>query len=238
MVYDHLIKYGYTNRQAQFLANASPHETSVLWHQMAGLSAWLPLANNPELVPRRGGSVSGQILHCLSMTDTQELKVPTKVPMLIAAAVVVVAVINYDKLLPLVRSDNTPKPVDISFSLDCRELEGPVQKPLLMSIEEYEKASPLCSASAYAGKADGGAVGWLFGTSVAEVTDEIIVIKGSVTSIGSLQIGSVDRRTGHADLSDYSLVVPPNNNGKWENVTKKIWKQYTFECEPSKPAKF
>lgn len=55
MIYDHLIKYGYTNRQAQFLANAGPHETSVLgtkWlaHQLGfrwqTIPSWYPGAED------------------------------------------------------------------------------------------------------------------------------------------------------------------------------------------------
>jgi hypothetical protein len=52
------------------------------------------------------------------------------------------------------------------------------------------------------GKVDDGAVAWLFGTHVAKVTPEIIVVEGMVTPIGAL-------------------------------IT-----QYTFECVPSRAAKF
>jgi hypothetical protein len=159
------------------------------------------------------------------------------------------------------QKNGAPRPVDFSFSLECRELEGAPGKPLMVTIDEWEKAyaeakrgndwsvfdTPMYKGIihedrvrfAYVhGKPDGGAVAWLYRTYVSEVTAEIIVINGGVTPIGPLQMGLVDRRTGHAGLSEYNLDIPPGNKGEWEGVRKKLWKEYTFECEPSKPAKF
>lgn len=71
------------------------------------------------------------------MISTRKLAVPT----LITAAVITVAAINHDKLLSLVRSDDTaPKPVDFSVSLECRALEGPLKQIRLASVRDYEQA--------------------------------------------------------------------------------------------------
>ena len=194
----------------------------------------------------------------------------TKVPaLIIAAAVITIAVITYDKLLPFVRGDyapiNDPKPVDFSFSLDCRMLAGRPNEPLAISIEEYEKTSteaektnnwmppinnPLTQGLIYEkharvaynhGKVDGGAISWLADTFVTEVTPEIIVVEGRPTSIGPLIYGTFDRRTGSGSLSSYTISRPIDgkpDKGEWSNVTRNLWKQYEFQCEPAPHAKF
>jgi hypothetical protein len=158
-------------------------------------------------------------------------------------------------------NDTAIKPVDFSFSLRCRQLEGPTGKGkmLLMTVEQWEKGYAEAERTghyndfykrtegiiytddvpfAYVhGEPDGGAIGWLAGTFIYEVTPEAIFIESQPTPIGPMMQGLVDRRTGHAELSEYHFDVPPNNKG-WEGTTRYQWKQFAWEYEPSKPAKF
>ncbi|HEY2526699.1 MAG TPA: hypothetical protein VGJ20_01935 [Xanthobacteraceae bacterium] len=169
-----------------------------------------------------------------------------KVITLVAAAVIIVAAISYDRQVPLAHStDHELKPVDFSFSLDCRSLDGDYDKPLVTSVEEYEQAyaeakkdgnwkriifenvyyDPHARIAYNYGKADDGAVAWL-PLFVTKVTPEIIAMEDTLTPNGGLELGLIDRRTGVGEVTHYSY------------GTKRLHKQYRFKCEPSPPAKF
>jgi hypothetical protein len=154
---------------------------------------------------------------------------------------------------------DAPKPVDFSFSLECRALEGPYEKPLSTTIEEWEERYAEAKQAgnfdsfrrdfkdvvydksvrvAYVhGKVDDGAFDVLARTFVTEVTPEIIVIAGDWTPIGPILQGSFDRRTGAGWFTVYAARNPSDT--KWAGTTMRIYhQQFAFQCEPSKPAKF
>jgi hypothetical protein len=153
--------------------------------------------------------------------------------------------------------------IDFSFSLTCRGLEGKIKQPLNISVAKYEQAyaevkkdgnwnelsnNPFTKGLIYDtdvriaydhGKVDGDAFAFFADTFVTEVTPEIIAIEGGQTSIGPLEYGTIDRHTGHVDYSAYHLNVSSDSKpNDWNGVSKYLWQQFAFECEPSPPAKF
>lgn len=181
----------------------------------------------------------------------------------LVAIVFVAGYIGYQKSLPSTTASNDePKVVDFSVSLECRALEGPLKKPLMTTVEEYEEES--AKAERYAaehngeyppwgpqdvlydkrvpvayvqGKLEDGSWRWLSGTVVSEVTNDAILLNGWFTPIGPMHIGSLNRRTGEGGFTVYRPNTP--KSGTWEGATRgNIVRQFALQCEPAEPAKF
>ena len=71
---------------------------------------------------------------------------------------------------------------------------------------------------------------------VVEVMPEGIRLLGQ-TDAGAREEGFFDRRTGHGMITWYRTDGKRTYTGH-AGQGAKLWKQFIYECEPSKPAKF
>jgi hypothetical protein len=147
-------------------------------------------------------------------------------------------------------------PVDFTFSLTCRDLEGEGQQhillPYLQAVEMYEERLKASGETmlqlrrstnvmyydtnvliAYNHGLPDSNSGWdTSGSHVSEVTPNVIRIAGD--DHGIPVDGFFDRHTGHGEIFRYAYGETPSMG----LGASKIDRMFMLQCEPSKPTKF
>jgi hypothetical protein len=160
-----------------------------------------------------------------------------------------------------ITADNNRPTVDVSFSLTCRVLEsrdgGDILLPWSTAIQQWETDPTYRTAGWGVKYYDTGALiafnhgigdgesHWSIGhMRVVEATPEAITLGGLAWDGDERSTGLFNRRTGYGDIRYYNHVERDPKTDKYVrtfNRTKGvegITKQFIFQCEPSKPAKF
>jgi hypothetical protein len=139
--------------------------------------------------------------------------------------------------------------VDISFSLECRVLESQWNKEILLpwstAVTDYERDPlnrrpgswgveyyyPDALLAFNHGEPDGNSYFAVDSLRVVQATPEAITLRGEKD--GGKREGTLDRRTGHGMITWYLQDILTKTKG-----VREVFKQFIFECKPSKPAKF
>jgi hypothetical protein len=177
----------------------------------------------------------------------------------LGVAILLLASLKIIDLLPS-RSAGT---VDISFSLECRRLEGDLYKNLMVDVTGYEKMAAeyerqyqqgdlkardrfrdyrkIYNIADYETGVRLAVVHGVPDSSADTAMSGLRVVKATpelitLESPGKNQYGQIDRRTGHTEIIQY--MPQDDEHKKYDKHLIEIRKQVKFECEPSKPAKF
>jgi hypothetical protein len=147
--------------------------------------------------------------------------------------------------------------VDITFSLECRDLQSnwgqEIRLPGASAVTQYEE-----DRQAGLPRGNDGVEYYDTGVRIAfnhglpdehsafdvdnlrvvEVTQEGITLRGK-TNAGASEEGYFDRRTGHGEITWYKTNwVGEGKDAHIGNPAEKVFKQFIYECKPSPPAKF